>query len=577
MLAKSTIEAVKAYPDLVSVVSEYVTLKKRGRNYLGLCPFHSEKTPSFTVSPDKQIWHCFGCHESGNLISFIMKIENQGFTEACTTLAQKLNIPIEYTEKPEYQSKEDQEFEQIRDLLYQARVFFQEKLTENKPAQDYLKNRKLNEKSIRDFHLGYAPYNSQLLSYLRQKGFKDIVLGKSGLFFLTEENELRERFRNRVIFPIVDERGRTIAFGGRIFNNEENTAKYLNSEETVIFNKRKTFYALNLAKAAIQEKNFVILMEGYLDVIATHQAGFRNTIGTMGTALTLEHLQKLKRFTENVYLAFDNDKAGVIALERNSALLSEYGFKIKVIRYLTKDPAEYLNKYPVEEFEKLINQADSLIIYHYKRLKEQYGLASIENKLKIIEELIPLLKKEQQIVQDHYLQIISQELKIGQEVIKEKLRENLIVSKRSPINVYKNKDKYRKAEEIVLYLYATKIGESQFLDISEGDFSNPMAKKIFAQLQNNQFSNINKLIEILDKEEKAYFSQILILGGLKEKYSDSEITDYLFTLKNYQQKKRLEEIRTRINELESISVPNDEELNQLLNEYNCLIRVNKEG
>ncbi|MFA5878983.1 MAG: DNA primase [Candidatus Margulisiibacteriota bacterium] len=580
MLAPKTIEDVKAYHDLVGLISEYVPLKKRGRNFLGLCPFHGEKTPSFTVSPDKKIWHCFGCHESGNLISFIMKIENLGFTEAVTSIAKKVGIEIIEEKEKKFVSKEDKDYYELGNLLYAAREFFKEQLLKNKPSYDYLIKRGLSEKSIKEFHLGYAPNTAELHSYLVAKGFNQEYLLKSGLYYLNDNQEIRPRFWQRIIFPIIDEKGRTIAFGGRIFNNEINTGKYINTEETLLFNKRQVLFGLNQAKNVISENNALILMEGYLDVIFAHQFGFKNTVGSMGTALTEEQIKKIKRLTNTIYLAFDSDEAGKKAEARNSELLNAAELKVFLINYPAKDPADYLLEYGGESFQKLIKEADSLILAQYKKIKKEIGLDSIEKKLRILEKIKPILSKEDSVVKDYYVKILSYDLGVDHEFIKEKLSEHNQVLKKNNYFAYKNKNKYGKAEEIVLYLIAEKIEKSLILEnLKEENFVSPIGRSLFNKFKISDLKGSDLLNKLEEKEEKAFLSRILLLGGNKDNYLLDEINDYINTLKNYNKQNKLTDIKNRIRELEQ-DPTKEEELNLLLNEFNNLIinkSLDKEG
>ena len=571
MLSQKTIEDVKAYHDLVGLISLYIPLKKRGRNFLGLCPFHGEKTPSFTVSPDKNIWHCFGCHESGDLISFIMKIENIGFSEAITMVANKVGIEIQEEKERKFFSKEDRDFYELGNLLYAAREFFKEQLKKNQAAYDYISNRKINEKSVKEFHLGYAPNNDDLLLLLKNKGVNPEYFPKSGLFYLNEANELKPRFRNRIMFPIIDEKGRTIAFGGRIFNNEINTAKYINSEETLLFNKRQVLFGLNQAKSAIQEDNYLILTEGYLDVIMAHQYGFKNTVGSMGTALTEDQIRKIKRFTNTVYLALDSDEAGKKAETRNSELLYAADLKVFLIDYPAKDPADYLTQNGAEGFQMLIKEADSLFLAQYKKIKAEIGIESIENKIRIIDRIKPLIIKESSIVKDYYAKIMASELGLDQEFIKEKLEGSRKVAQKPNFFAYKNKNKYGKAEEIILYLVAEKIDKNRILEsLREEDFISKLGRSLFTKLAVLDFKGIDLINQLEDKEEKSFLSRIMLESSNKETYSVEEINDYINTLKAFNKQNKLNELKIKIKELEQ-DPNNEEELSSLLNEFNRLI------
>ncbi|MFC1616865.1 DNA primase [Candidatus Margulisiibacteriota bacterium] len=580
MLAATTVEQVKSYSDIVPIISEYVQLKRKGRNYVGFCPFHSEKTASFTVSPEKHIWHCFGCHASGNLISFIMKIDNLSFVEAITTLAKRLGIEVKEDSSSPFYTEEEKNKKQIRDILYEARELYKISLSNNPKLLDYLSQRGISQQSIKRFHLGYAAHDNSLINDLNKKQFSADNIAQSGLFISSNSNSF-PRFKNRLIVPIIDYQGRTVAFGGRILDNANNQAKYINSEESLIFNKRKILFGLNQAQSIIREQNFALIMEGYMDVIMAHQYGFQNTVAVMGTALTEPHIQKLKRFTDTLYLAFDNDEAGRTAIQRSLPGLQKFGMKIFIINYSEKDPADFLEKHGAEKFQVLIKNAYSFLDYFYKLCKSRYGIASIEARSKIIQDIIPYLKKEQDpIIQDHYIKKISQDLKIKHDFILAKSKKiATIVNNTRIVNINSQNNKYKKAEEAIIYLIATNLESRKYIleTISLDDLIDEKAKIIYRKVQSTNLKN-KDLIELLDREEdKSYLTKIIFKGedynyqvNLGQLYQD-----YIQVLKQYQRNNKINLIKDDINKLANSgdSAQNDDKIKKLFLELSELKKL----
>ena len=390
MISQTTVEQVRAYTDIVAVISDYVSLKKRGRNFIGLCPFHSEKSPSFTVSPEKQLWHCFGCHSSGDHISFMMKVDNLTFVEAITHIAHKASITIVEEEKSFEVSLDERIKAQVLDVLFSAREAFAFFLNPESEGYRYALKRGLSDNMITCFHLGYAPLNWDPVTMLGAKGFSPDLIQKSGLVAVAEDGSFRPRFRHRLVFPVLDHRGRTVGFGARLIESREDSPKYINTEETILFNKRKLLYGLDKAKNAIRDTGRVIVMEGYMDVIVAHQYGFEESVGSMGTALTAEHAQLLKRYTSVVYLAMDSDVAGQQSVERSCEVLKQAGFQSYVIGLSQKDPADVLQQNGAEFFQKAIQEALPMILFKFNRSLAKYDVSKIEQIPVILQEIIPL-------------------------------------------------------------------------------------------------------------------------------------------------------------------------------------------
>lgn len=332
------IEEVRSRNDIVDVIGSYVKLKKKGSSYMGLCPFHNEKTGSFSVTPSKQMYHCFGCGAGGNVFTFLMQYENYTFVEAMQELAQRGGIELPQHEMTDAQKKEADKKSRLLEINKEAAKYFYSLLRSprGQRAHDYFKKRELTDETMQKFGLGYSDqYSNDLYKYLRSKGYEDNILKESGLISYNEVRGAYDKFWNRAMFPIMDTHNRVIGFGGRVMGDGE--PKYLNSPETKIFDKSRNLYGLNIAKSSRRE--YILLCEGYMDVIALHQAGFDNAVASLGTALTSGHASLLKRYAKEVYITYDSDKAGVKAVLRAIPILKEVGITTKVVNMRPyKDP-----------------------------------------------------------------------------------------------------------------------------------------------------------------------------------------------------------------------------------------------
>ena len=377
------VEEIKKRVDIVEFISQYVQLKKRGSNYFGLCPFHTEKTPSFSVNPQGNFFHCFGCGESGDVITFLMKIENLEFKDAVLELARRYDIPIKFSEK-----KEKNPLIEIHRI---ATEYFTEKLLANQKALEYLKKREIEKDAIERFSLGYAPQSSELEKLLLSKGFTAHEMVKSGIFAQGTRN-LYNRFSERIIFPIRNESGHVVAFGGRVIGSSKDRAKYLNSPETPIFSKQKILYGFYSAKEKTRKTKSLILTEGYMDCIRLKLNGFENSTATLGTALSKFHIAAISRIAEKIYLNYDADEAGFRAMVRSAPTILSSKLKPYVI-ILDKgeDPDSFLLKHSGEKYREKIENAIDYFDYIVQFLKNRYNTEDPHEKLKAIEELKPIL------------------------------------------------------------------------------------------------------------------------------------------------------------------------------------------
>ena len=380
------LDELAARNPIEEVVGQYVSLKRSGANLFGLCPFHGEKTASFSVAPDKGIYYCFGCHKGGNAVNFMMEIEGLSYPDAVRNLAKR--VGLEVPDDEQYQSRYRQQ-ERLWALHKEAARFFHAKLNapEGAAALQYALGRGMPKSTIINFGIGYAPDTwSSLVDHLRKKGYTDQELRDSGLVTVSKKNgNLFDRFRDRLMFPIIDVRGNVIGFGDRIMKKDDNAAKYLNSPETLIFNKRKNLFGLNVAKKT--KLPYMILVEGYMDAIALHQYGFDCAVASLGTSLTEEHAVLLSRYTENVVLIYDGDEAGQRAAQRAIPMLEKAGLSIKVLQLKdAKDPDEYLKKFGADKFQLLLNDSRNRVEYQLNAIRKKYDLKLDDQRVKFIAE-----------------------------------------------------------------------------------------------------------------------------------------------------------------------------------------------
>jgi len=383
------VEEIREKCDLVEIVSAYVALRKRGKTFIGLCPFHNEKTPSFNVNPDRQWWKCFGCGEGGDVFDFVQKIDNASFPEAVERLAQKCGVKIDRSEKG---AREYSERERILRANNVASAFFRSAMMRSQAAKDYLVKRGLTDSSIEKYRLGYAPDSwDQLMEHLAKERVSQADAVRAGLIVPRENSQgFYDRFRSRLIFPILDTSERVIAFGGRAMGDVE--PKYLNSPESPLFAKNKTLYGLNFARHAVSKEDRLIVVEGYMDAIAAQEAGFEHTVATMGTALTTEHVSVISRFTKNVVLAFDADSAGMNAALRSAPIFEQAGFSVRIMSMPKgEDPDSMLRGGDVSRFAALIEQAQPIPDYRIGLALAKHDLSTDTGKVEALNEAVVVL------------------------------------------------------------------------------------------------------------------------------------------------------------------------------------------
>ena len=413
------IEEVRSRNDIVDVISSYVKLQKKGSSYFGLCPFHNEKSPSFSVSRGKQMYYCFGCGAGGNVFTFLMEYENYTFQEALKYLADKAGVELPEMEH----SAQAKERADLKAILLEinkiaAQYFYvQLKSSKGEAGLSYLKRRELSDDTIKAFGLGYSnKYSDDLYRYLKERGYKDEMIAKAGLISIDERHGAHDKFWNRVMFPIMDVNSRVIGFGGRVMGDAK--PKYLNSPETLIFDKSRNLYGLNRARST--RKPYFLLCEGYMDVISLHQAGFTNAVASLGTALTPGHASLIKRYVKEVYLTYDSDEAGTKAALRAIPILKDVGITAKIIRMEPyKDPDEFIKNLGAEAFEERIGRARNGFMFSLEVLERDYDMHSPEGKTDFMREVARRLGEfEEEIERNNYIEAVAQAYHVGYEELR---------------------------------------------------------------------------------------------------------------------------------------------------------------
>ena len=513
--------------DIVDIISSYVSLKRHGGNYVGLCPFHNEKTPSFSVNQRDQYFYCFGCHAGGDVFTFLQKYENMTFPEALKFLADRAGVALPEVEMTEEMKRNVNRKKQIYEALKAAENFFYQQLRSERGAlgKRYFEQRQLTDETLHKFHLGYSlQYSDALVNYLRKRGFSDDIILDAGLAGHSEREGLYDKFTNRVMFPIYEPAGKVIGFGGRVMG--EGTPKYLNSPETSFFEKRKNLYALQLARAS-KARQF-ILCEGYMDVISMHQAGFTQAVASLGTSFTPEQAMLLKRFERDIYLAYDSDHAGTDAALRAISILRQTGLVARVINMQPyKDPDEFIKNLGAEEYQKRIDEAENGFLFEIRILRKEYRTDDPAEKTKFETEVARrLCVFSEELERENYLNAVAEQYGIPKDslkkrVISEAAREGLKgAQERVQIRPVQT-EKKSTAEEHAKYaqrLLLTWLNEDRNCFarvreyISAEDFTDPLyrriAEKMFADLEAGVFRPV-EIIGMFDElEEQEAASQV---------------------------------------------------------------------
>ena len=515
--SEDLVEEIRLKNDIVDVISGYVKLQKKGSSYFGLCPFHNEKSPSFSVSRQKQMYYCFGCGAGGNVFTFVMEYENFSFVEALKMLAERVGVELPEMEH----SKEAKEKADLKNTLLEvnklaAKYFYaQLKAEQGKIAHSYLTKRGLSEETITAFGLGYSnKYSDDLYRYLKSKGYSDTILQKAGLISIDERNGVYDKFWNRVMFPIMDVNNRVIGFGGRVMGDAK--PKYLNSPETEVFDKSRNLYGLNRARTS--RKPYFLICEGYMDVIALHQAGFSNAVASLGTALTAGHAALIKRYVNEVFLTYDSDEAGTKAALRAIPILREAGISAKIIRMEPyKDPDEFIKNLGADAFEERIQKARNGFMFSLEVLEKDFDMNSPEGKTAFMKEAAKRLNEfEEEIERNNYIEAVAERYKVGYDNLRKLVAKVAIQSglakpaerpKQSVDKAHGKEDGNLHSQKVLLtWLIESEHVFSQIGKyITPNDFTEPLYKQVaellYEQYEKRELNPAKVMNHFTDEEE----------------------------------------------------------------------------
>ena len=581
------IEEIRSSNDIVDVISKYVTLKRSGRNFFGLCPFHKEKSPSFAVSPDKQIFHCFGCGAGGNVIHFISKIEGLDFKDTLELLANRVNIEL-----PTLDNLEDDKTARLKSKVYEinkiAAEFYHENLYKptSKIAQEYIKKRKLDNRTLKDFLIGYEGNFNELYLLLKQKGYTEEEMLASSLVKRTENGGYMDSFRKRLMFPIQDVRERVIAFGGRVLDDSK--PKYINSPENIVYSKGRNLFGLNVAKKHDTRK--IIIVEGYMDAISLYQRGITNVVASLGTAMTEAQGRLLRRYSEQVILGYDADGAGQAAILRGMEILQNLGCDIRVLQIEgAKDPDEYVLKYGPERFQKCVDNAISLVEFKVKVLLKELNIENTNDKIKFLNEIAKILAKvTNQMEREIYVDKIAKEYKISKEAIyaevnklmykdnqgSKKLEKRVVTMVPKEEKENSVSEAVLKRENLVIYLLINeyskcyeKIKNLITLNYIQDDTNKQILKKMYEEFEKGN-SNTSQLLDWF-QDEKVISHITEIMAGDFEITDVNKAIDDLISI--YEKEKLINRRNEILKKLESVSEAGSEEVKELEKELNDII------
>ena len=584
--SEELIEEIRNNNDIVDVISQYVILKRSGRNFFGLCPFHKEKSPSFSVSPDKQIFHCFGCGVGGNVIHFVSKIENLDFRETLELLANRANIQLPTLDNSYQDNKKAILKAKVYEINEIAAKFYHENLYRptSKEAQEYIKKRKLDNRTLKSFLIGYSGNFDELYRLLKQRGYTEEEILASSLVNKTENGKFIDRFRRRLMIPIQDTTGKFIAFGGRVLDDSK--PKYINSPENIVYSKGRNLFGLNIAKKGDTKK--IIIVEGYMDAISLYQRGITNVVASLGTALTEQQGRLLRKNSEQVIIGYDADGAGQAATLRGLEILQNMGCDIRVLQiYGAKDPDEFIIKYGPERFQKCVESAISLVEFKVKILKQNLNIENVNDKIKFLNEIAKILAKvDNNIEKEVYVDKISKEYGISKEaiygeinkLIYNKSSEKKILEKAPIKNYIKNESKENidesiiKREKMVIYILINYPNESYdkiknviTIDDIRSETNKKIISKIYEQYEKKIEGNILDLFE--EEQIINYLS-----GIMADDFGVNDINKCIEDLINIYNKEKLLNIRNEIiRKLEDTSKMSGEEVRELEKRLNEVI------
>ena len=555
------IDELIAQNPIEDVVGQYVSLKRSGANMFGLCPFHGEKTASFSVAPDKGIYYCFGCHKGGGVINFQMEVEGMSYPDAVRALAKR--VGMEVPDDEEYQSRYHQQ-ERLWALHKEAARFYHTKLyaPEGAAALQYATGRGMPKAVLTTFGIGYAPDSwTNLVDHLRKKGYTDQELKDSGLVTVSQKNgNLFDRFRDRLMFPIIDVRGNVIGFGGRIMKKDDNAAKYLNSPETLIFNKRKNLFALNLAKKS--KLGYLILVEGYMDAIALHQYGFDCAVASLGTALTPDGATLLSKYTDQVVLIYDGDNAGQNATQRAIPILEKAGLKVKVLQMQgAKDPDEYLKKFGADKFRLLLEGSSNRIEYQLNAIAKKYDISVDDQKVQFVNECAALIATlDSPIKREIYGKRVAEAASLSEKAVEmevnkaQKIRRAREKKAQEKINLAPAQAFQRRGSSKVPYnnvksgvaeqgLIAMLMRESALLgqagDLKAEEFSVPLFAKVYTQIRERVAMGLEVSLATLTNLTEDEMSHMAGIVYEQDAINEKAFADCVRTVRSEHQSKQV--------------------------------------
>lgn len=562
LISEDIVARIKEANDIVDIISEDIILKRSGANYTGRCPFHNEKTASFVVSPQKQIYKCFGCNEAGNVITYIMKTKKYTFPEACEYLADKANIQLNNKENKynnELAKKRQRAFEINTEV---ARYYFNN-LRVDKVAQNYFLERGLTQKSINKFGLGYAlnSWNS-LISHLKNKGYSELEMLEMGL--ITKDNNkgnYYDKFRNRVMFPVFNVQGKVIGFGGRVLDDSK--PKYLNSPETIVFHKGVNLYGLNFAVKGLSSRRLIVV-EGYMDCIALVQYGITNVVASLGTAFTNKQAKLLKRYVDEIIISFDSDDAGVAATMRGIEILREEGFKIRILEIPDgKDPDQYVKKHGKNDFENLINNAKNLVEYKLETIEKDVNYHDSEQKIEFVKRSVEVLADLNPAEKDIYIKKICEKTGLSEDtfyhMLKDKINDEKKYNNMNENGNYSQKlylePAYLKAERNLLNLMMNNYGEYILNIINEDELILNSHKKIFYFIKESLEENKENILSSVESkcQDESCIKEFVRIKELEcSNIDDIEmfIRNCCFEVKKYKLEESKKEIMKNIKEKE---------------------------
>lgn len=562
MIPKETIEEIRNKSDIIKIVSEYVALKKSGRNYVGLCPFHSEKGPSFTVSQEKQLFHCFGCGEGGNIFAFVMKIENIGFANAVAELGGRLGISVE---KSGTAVSSKSEKDKLYDVTTLAARFFRKCFEDEtgRMARDYVEKRGITAETAKSFGLGFAPDAwDGLFKHLVSRGVAPAFIEHAGLTLPRENRDgYYDRFRNRLMFPVIDTRGRVIAFSGRALADIE--PKYMNSPETPIYHKGETIFGLNLTKDEIKKEKSAVLVEGNVDLLTVYQAGVKNVAAPLGTALTIAQCKLLARFADMIVLAFDADAAGEAAAERSAELLQNQGLGVKVAQLRdAKDPDELIRKAGAEAFKKAVSQALPFTEFRIKRVLSRHNPAEIEGRARGLREVAEILSREKDgFTQKEYIKMAARLLSVDPEMLLAEIKRQSFYRRETDKDLRrvteKPASKIAEAEKKLIAMSAQDITalETVRKELRPDFFRGPEARAVAEILFSAGTLPVENLphfvIDNLSSEAARNFLTQALLSENLEK-SDRILEDCIQVIKNENTKNKIGSLRAELRQAEEV-------------------------